>query len=246
MTLVGNKIYVTSSQGTGGLSTTDGGISIFELEGLVSPTADISAIKSNELKVSNKAYIGETLDVGSALNVGSGGLYVDGPFHVDGDVNFSQFSRVRVTSSTSQTITSNFLTYTTTDFNTTAYDSLGEFDLTSNRFTATYDGYYCFEFRARMSNTSTSHTIAIVASQLRDSNSNQYTIRSAYQAAVVDGLADEFIKQGNQYDIGGSRTIYLNSGDWVDVRISSYAQDFSAAVIDLSAGNSELIINRIG
>lgn len=246
MTLVGNKIYVTSSQGTGGLSTTDGGISIFELEGLVSPTADISAIKSNELKVSNKAYIGETLDVGSAINVGSGGVYVDGPFHVDGDVNFSQFSRVRVTSSTSQTITSNLLTYTTTDFNTTAYDSLGEFDLTSNRFTATYGGYYCFEFRARMFNTLTSHTIAIMASQLRDSNSNQYTIRSAYQAAVVDGLADEFIKQGNQYDIGGSRTIYLNSGDWVDVRISSYAQDFSAAVIDLDAGNSELIINRIG
>ena len=261
MTLVGNKIYATSSQGTGGLSTTDGGLSIFEIDGLKSPAADISSIKANELKVSNNVYVGEKLDVGNSINVGSGGVYidegaglaVDGPAKIlgkvellNGDVNFSQFSRVRVTNSTSQTITSNFLTYTTTDFNTTAYDSLGEFDLTSNRFTATYDGYYCFEFRARMFNTLTSHTIAILASQLRDSNSNQYIIRSAYQAAVVDGLADEFVKQGNQYDIGGSRTIYLNSGDWVDVRISSYAQDFSASTIDLDAGNSELIINRIG
>ncbi len=77
MTLVGNKIYATSSQGTGGLSTTDGGISIFELDGIVSPTADISNIKSNELRVSNRAFIGETLDVGNSVNVGSGGIYVD-------------------------------------------------------------------------------------------------------------------------------------------------------------------------
>lgn len=77
MTLVGNKIYATSSQGTGGLSTTDGGISIFELDGLVSPTAAINVIKSNEIKVSNNVYIGEKLDVGNSINVGSGGIYVD-------------------------------------------------------------------------------------------------------------------------------------------------------------------------
>jgi hypothetical protein len=244
--LVGNKIYATSSQGTGGLSTTDGGLSIFELDGLVSPAADISSIKTNEIKVSNNAYVGEKLDVGNSINVGSGGAYIEGPLNVNGNVNFSQFSRVRVTNSATQTITSNILTYTTADFDTTAYDSLGEFDLTSNRFTATHSGYYCFEFRARMSNGSTSHIIAIVASQLRDSNSNQYVIRTTYQAAVVDGLGDEFIKQGNRYDIGGSRTIYLNSGDWVEAKISSYAQDFSASAIDLDADESELIINRIG
>lgn len=77
MTLVGNKIYATSSQGTGGLSSTDGGISIFEIDGIVSPTADISNIKSNELRVSNRAFVGETLDVGNSINVGSGGIYVD-------------------------------------------------------------------------------------------------------------------------------------------------------------------------
>ncbi len=77
MTLVGNKIYATSSQGTGGLSTTDGGISIFEIDGIVSPTADISNIKSNELRVSNRVFVGETLDVGNSINVGSGGIYVD-------------------------------------------------------------------------------------------------------------------------------------------------------------------------
>jgi hypothetical protein len=77
MTLVGNKIYATSSQGTGGLSTTDGGLSVFEIDGVVSPSATISTIKSNEIKVKNNVYIGERLDVGNSINVGSGGIYVD-------------------------------------------------------------------------------------------------------------------------------------------------------------------------
>jgi hypothetical protein len=77
MTLVGNRIYVATSQGTGLYSTTDGGISVFEIDGILSPAAEISSLRSNVVKVSKNVQIGESLDVGNSVNVGQGGVYID-------------------------------------------------------------------------------------------------------------------------------------------------------------------------
>jgi hypothetical protein len=264
MTLVGNKIYATSSQGTGGLSTTDGGISIFELDGLVSPTASISAIKSNEVKITNNLYVGEKLDVGNSINVGSGGVYidegaglaVDGPVKIlgelevlSGNINFSQFSRVSVNQSSSQTITSNLSTFYTVDFNTEDYDTLSEFNLTSNRFTATYDGYYQFEFRSLLRDPVSlqSHIFVNNQTKLVDSDSNDYFLDLLWEVAAVDiGGSPVLLERTSQYSISGSKTIYLSAGDWVEVQTQSYALDPTSAAIDMGIYASELTINRIG
>ena len=264
MTLVGNKIYATSSQGTGGLSATDGGLSIFELDGLVSPTATISAIKSNEIKVKNNVYIGEKLDVGNSINVGSGGVYidegaglaVDGPVKIlgrlellGGDLSFSQFSRVSVNQSSSQTIASDLSTFYTVDFNTEDYDTLSEFNLTSNRFTATYDGYYQFEFRSLLRHATSlqEHIVIVGSTKLVDSDSNEYILDLLWEVAAVDiGGSPVLLEKTSQYSISGSKTIYLSAGDWVEVQTRSYAQDNTLAVIDMGIYGSELTINRIG
>jgi hypothetical protein len=264
MTLVGNKIYATSSQGTGGLSTTDGGISIFELDGFVSPTASISAIKSNEVKITNNLYVGEKLDVGNSINVGSGGVYidegaglaVDGPVKIlgelevlSGNINFSQFSRVSVNQSSSQTIASDLSTFYTVDFNTEDYDTLSEFNLTSNRFTATYDGYYQFEFRSLLRHATSlqEHIVMVGSTKLVDSDSNSYFLDLLWEVAAVDiGGSLALLERTSQYSISGSKTIYLSAGDWVEVQTRSYAQDNTLAVIDMGIYGSELTINRIG
>jgi hypothetical protein len=77
MTLVGNKLYLASSQGTGAYSAVDGGLSEYEIDGITSPSANILTLKSNEIKVSNSLYVGKKLDVGNSINVGSGGVYID-------------------------------------------------------------------------------------------------------------------------------------------------------------------------
>jgi hypothetical protein len=261
MTLVGNKIYATSSQGTGGLSTTDGGISIFELDGLVSPTASISAIKSNEVKITNNLYVGEKLDVGNSINVGSGGVYidegaglaVDGPVKIlgrlellGGDLSFSQFSRVRVSNSTSQTIASDLVVTYAVDFNVEDYDLISEFNLTTNQFTATYSGYHTFEFRSllRHANPVQEHIVVTNETSLLVNGTDKYIfniIKEVYQT-----VTNVLISSANYYTVGGSKTLYLDAGDTVQVRVQSYALDESLAVIDLGLYGSELTINRIG
>ena len=261
MTLVGNKIYATSSQGTGGLSTTDGGISIFELDGLVSPTAAIAAIKSNEIKVSNNLYVGEKLDVGNSINVGSGGVYidegaglaVDGPAKIlgkvellNGDISFSQFSRVRVSNSTSQTIASDLVVTYVVDFNVEDYDLISEFNLTTNQFTATYSGYHTFEFRSllRHANPVQEHIVVTNETSLLVNGTDKYVfniIKEVYQTVTSVQIAS-----ANYYTVGGSKTLYLDDGDTVQVRVQSYALDESLAIIDLGLYGSELTINRIG
>jgi hypothetical protein len=263
MTLVGNKIYATSSQGTGGLSTTDGGISIFELDGLVSPTASISAIKSNEVKVSNNVYVGEKLDVGNSINVGSGGVYidegaglaVDGPTTIlgrvelhSGDVSFKQFSRVKVSKSTSQTIASDLVVEQVVDFDVEDYDSLSEFNLTSNQFTVTYSGYYTFEFRSYLRHsdivTPQEHIFASNATSILVNGTDTYLFNLLWQSQTSSTGA--IIKSYHRYTIGGSKTVYLDAGDTVQVKVQSYALDDSATVINLGIYASELTINRIG
>lgn len=263
MTLVGNKIYATSSQGTGGLSATDGGLSIFELDGLVSPTATISAIKSNEIKVKNNVYIGEKLDVGNSINVGSGGVYidegaglaVDGPAKIlgkfellNGNVDFAEFSRVRVSMSTSQTIASDLITSYAVDFDTADLDTLSEFNLTTNRFVPAYSGYYTFEFRSLLRHadivTPQEHVFASNSTSLLVNGSDSYLFNILWQAQTpsLGGLLNSY----NRYTIGGSKTIYLDAGDIVQVRVQSYALDNTSAIIDLGIYASELTINRIG
>ena len=263
MTLVGNKIYATSSQGTGGLSTTDGGLSIFEIDGLKSPAADISAIKANELKVSNNVYVGEKLDVGNSINVGSGGVYidegaglaVDGPAKIlgkvellNGDISFSQFSRVRVSKSTSQTIASNLSVTYEVDFDVEDYDSLSEFNLTTNEFTATYSGYYTFEFRSLLRHADIStpqeHIFASNTTSILVNGTDTYLFNLLWQSQTSNTGA--ILKSYIRYTIGGSKTVYLDAGDIVQVMVQSYALDDTSAVIDLGVYASELTINRIG
>ena len=263
MTLVGNKIYATNSQGTGGLSATDGGLSVFELDGIVSPTADLSTLKSNEAKISNNLYVGEKLDVGNSVNVGSGGVYidqgvglaVDGPTKIlgavellSGNISFSQFSRAWVKMSSSQTLTSNILTYYTVNFDTTEYDTLSEFTLSNDRFTATYDGYYSFDFRAilRHSNSLQEHRYLLSNIKLTDSNANNYDLYTIGVLATAPTSPSVYLNRLDVYTIAGSKTINLSAGDYVQVKIQCYAQDGSGVAIDLSIYSSELTINRIG
>jgi hypothetical protein len=264
MTLVGNKLYLASSQGTGLYSSVDGGLSEYEIDGITSPSANISTLKSNEIKVSNSLYVGKKLDVGNSINVGSGGVYidegaglaVDGPVKIlgelevlSGNINFSQFSRVSVNQSSSQTIASDLSTFYTVDFNTEDYDTLSEFNLTSNRFTATYDGYYQFEFRSLLRHAISlqEHIVMVGSTKLVDSDSNSYFLDLLWEVAAVDiGGSPVLLERTSQYSISGSKTIYLSAGDWVEVQTRSYAQDNTLAVIDMGIYGSELTINRIG
>ena len=78
MTMVGNKIYVSTSKGTGSLSGIGGGLVQLSVEGIRSAAANISNLKTNNFAASGNAWIGERLDVGHSVNIGSGGLYVNG------------------------------------------------------------------------------------------------------------------------------------------------------------------------
>ena len=259
MTLVGNKLYLASSQGTGLYASVDGGLSEYEIDGITSPSANISTLKSNEIKVSNSLYVGKKLDVGNSINVGSGGVYIDagvglavdgpakilGKLEVNGGVDFN-FSRVSVDGSGFQTITSGLFTSEVVDFNAINYDTLSEFDLTTNRFTATYDGYYQFEFYGMLQNLVVPHIFAAGLTFLLDSNSNAYYLSLRYSTGVIDSLSDEFVKLGSKYDAGGSQTIFLTAGDWVEVKVSNYSQDFSSTVIDFDLASVALTINKIG
>ena len=167
---------------------------------------------------------------------------------MNGGVDFN-FSRVSVDGSGFQTITSGLFTSEVVDFNAINYDTLSEFDLTTNRFTATYDGYYQFEFYGVIRNPPAApapHTFAGGQSSLLDSNSNAYYLSLRYSTGVIDSLSDEFVKLGSKYDAGGSQTIFLTAGDWVEVKVSNYSQDFSSTVIDFDLASAALTINKIG
>jgi hypothetical protein len=77
MAQVGNKLYVTTSTGTGSLTGQTTGLVELSIEGIRSSSADISNIKSTNLAVSNDAFVGEKLSVGHSLSVGAGGISVD-------------------------------------------------------------------------------------------------------------------------------------------------------------------------
>lgn len=78
MTMVGNKIYVSTSKGTGSLSGIGGGLVQLSVEGIRSAAANISNLKSNNIAATGNLWVGERLDVGHSVNIGSGGLYVNG------------------------------------------------------------------------------------------------------------------------------------------------------------------------
>ena len=96
MAQVGNKLYVTTSTGTGGLSSQTTGLVELSIEGIRSSSADISNVKSSNLLVSNDAFVGEKLNVGHSLSVGAGGISIDygaglstnGPIKVSSTVQY--------------------------------------------------------------------------------------------------------------------------------------------------------------
>jgi len=176
-------------------------------------------------------------------------VYVDAGagLAVDGDIKFTNTSRINSTNSSTQTIAFGGLIvpqFRLLDFDTTNYDNLGEFDLTSNRFTATYSGYYNFEYRGVLYYPLAGHIVFNGYTALFDSNSTRHDICSWYQAGVVSSLT-EFIVMGNKYDMSGTKTIYLEAGDWVEIKVAAYAQDDTNTAMDAELDESEIIINRI-
>jgi hypothetical protein len=249
MTIVGNKIYVSSSQGTSGYSGVDGGISVFEIDGIISSGASISNIKANTIKVNKNAYIGESLDVGNSINVGSGGVYVDegqgvsidGKLVVNSEkINFSKLTRVSATHSVNQTIGSNLFVDQLVNLDTINYDNLSEFNTSTSQFTAKNDGTYQFEFYGYLDNGSTSRSLFIGGVTLKDSNGNFYAIDNQSIAGIAGAnivltTADVVFK--------GSITIPLLSGEWVEYRILSYAQDSTLTPFNLTLFASSLTAN---
>ena len=245
----GKYLYVISASDSS--TSESGSIAVIEIDGIRSPGAHIDSIRSGNLQVDKHAVIQENLTVNGSINVGPGGVYidagqgltVDGPAKILG--GFDGFSRVRASNSSSQSITSSLSTTYVVDFNTVSYDSLGEFDISTNEFTALRDGWYTFEFRGRLGSSASSHIFNIGALYLKGAAFN-HLIKTIQQAAAVDSLADELIKQANFYDLSVSRTIFLNAGDQAWFEIQNIAQDFSLTLINMDLQQSTVIINRIG
>ncbi|CAB4158483.1 hypothetical protein UFOVP699_13 [uncultured Caudovirales phage] len=89
MTLIGNKVFITTSNGTGLLAAQTGGLVELELDSIISQAADLGSIKTDTLKVIGDAYIAKSLDIGQSLSIGSGGLLSDGPAYFSEAVNLS-------------------------------------------------------------------------------------------------------------------------------------------------------------
>jgi len=265
MTLVGNKLYLASSQGTGVYAAVDGGLSEYEIDGIYSPSANISTLKSNEIKVSNNLYVGKKLDVGNSINVGSGGLYVSGPAHilgdlevnesahilgdleVNGNVNFTNYTKVSVTRPGLYGLTGSptLVLPEVLDFNTTNYDTLSEFNLTTNRFTATYDGYYQFEFYSGLLFLGTQYiSSAIVQFYLEVSNGDVYYISEFYHSYEVLSTTDN-VGNALAETVSNVTTILLTAGEWVEVRCLSSIQDENYIFDDGSLQDTRLIINKL-
>ena len=205
-----------------------------------SPSVDqstiIITIKNDGIKIGEQLFGIPSYTVASAIS----------EVEFNGEVEFTGFSRVSVDGSGFQSITSGLFTSEVVEFNAINYDTLSEFDLTTNRFTATYDGYYQFEFYGMLQNLVVPHIFAAGLTFLLDSNSNAYYLSLRSSAGVIDSLSDEFVKLGSKYDAGGSQTIFLTAGDWVEVKVSNYSQDFSSTVIDFDLTSAALTINKIG
>jgi hypothetical protein len=78
MAMIGHKIYVSTSKGTGSLGSIQGGLVQLSVEGIRSAAANISNLRTANITASGNVSVGERLDVGHSVNVGSGGLYVNG------------------------------------------------------------------------------------------------------------------------------------------------------------------------
>ena len=276
MTLVGNKLYLASSQGTGLYASVDGGLSEYEIDGIYSPSANISTLKSNEIKVSNNLYVGKKLDVGNSINVGSGGLYVSGPAHilgdlevnesahilvdlevngnahilgdleVNGNVNFTNYTKVSVSIPVLTGLTSDpaLLVPEVLNFTATNYDTLSEFNLTTNRFTATNDGYYQFDFYAQLVFSSGLVANGYADFYLEVSNGDVYYISNFYYSSSVITTSDDVGAIVAQ-DASGVTTILLTAGQWVEVRCLSSFFDDTYTSDNGAINNTRLIINKL-
>jgi hypothetical protein len=71
LSVSGKYIYVVSNTGTNAELIT------LDITGIDSPSAQIGAIKTNDLQVSGNAHIKNNLQVKNSLNVGPGGIYID-------------------------------------------------------------------------------------------------------------------------------------------------------------------------
>lgn len=72
LSISGKYIYVVSNTGTNAELIT------LDITGIDSPSAQIGAIKTNDLQVSGNAHVKNNLQVKNSLNVGPGGIYIDG------------------------------------------------------------------------------------------------------------------------------------------------------------------------
>lgn len=145
-------------------------------------------------------------------------LDVQGTFHADGIASFDSnvgiagqlsitgASRVRVTKNDAQTIAN--LTTTIVEYDDEDFDNLGEFDaVTNNRFTALETGYYFVNARIRY------ELYAWIAGRYRF----LYLYKNGVQYNVLDVIYVE-ANITNYLDIGGNALIYLEAGEYIDIR----------------------------
>jgi len=245
MVLVGNKIFVSTSNGTGGLSSELPGLSEYEIDGIVSPAANVSSVQSSNIDVSNNLNVGKSLRVGRSVNVGAGGIVTDGVI-VGTSVNAISHTAIKVTNNAvDQVITSNLVTTYTAQFSTIEYDNLEEFDNSTYKFTAKESGYYQFNFHGALKNVASSYIAIIGSVLLYDSNSNETRLSIIYNGAGTSESLSEYVLDGSRPDMSGSAIIYVAAGDWVQVKYNCYALDQTSTPINMSMYLQELTINKI-
>jgi hypothetical protein len=242
----GKYIYVVSNTNTVAELIT------LDITGINSPAAQIGAIKTNDLQVDGNAHIKNNMIVKNSLNVGPGGIYVDEGQGVTVDGNITGKSiiatghtAIKVSASDTLQTISPSLSFVNAQLDTIEYDVLDEFNTATYKFTASESGYYIFNFHGWLQNAATSWFSLIGQVTLFDSNSQYTKLSTVFAASLTNQGTTEYVLNGTKPNMSGSATLYVEKGDWVQVKYQSFAQNGALTNISMDMGYGELTINKI-
>jgi hypothetical protein len=163
-------------------------------------------INATKLAKTPYSFSASNISTTGGLNI-AGNLNITGNLTVGGEFTEQNVSRVRVMRGTAQTIPHNNVTIV--QYNNESFDNLNEYDNTTNyRFTATQAGYYLVD--ASLLFDSYAWTAAKEMDLFLYKNGVLYSALDIYTSEVALTL---------YLGLVGSDIIYLNVGDYIDVRV---------------------------